>query len=230
MQYVIEDCTNTCQSDFYKYDVNKIQNTDDRYFPMIWVVTPINTCLINYKLYADRYYDSEFTRYDWHNPNSNYFDAYLQDEVNQQVYLIEENGIKLICMKEARKIVRNSVNDSVLKYEKEFGKFTDDYKIRIKLNNITFSKLKELLKDCQVHNNTSLMDCLSRFRRCRKMSKDHTFCITYYPSDNEFTFREYINNEARLVGGIIFHGWPETGYKENFAVSLCPSYGWKIHT
>lgn len=33
-----------------------------------------------------------------------------------------------------------------------------------------------------------------------------------------------------LNGGVIFHGFPESGYKQNGSVQIDPSYGWHIHT
>lgn len=51
---------------------------------------------------------------------------------------------------------------------------------------------------------------------------------------NSFMFREVrdasTNYHVGIVGGIIFHGFPDTGYQENCSVMLSPQYGWHMHT
>lgn len=51
---------------------------------------------------------------------------------------------------------------------------------------------------------------------------------------NSFIFREVYdastNRRVGMVGGIIFHGFPDTGYQENFSVMLSHQYGWHMHT
>lgn len=38
------------------------------------------------------------------------------------------------------------------------------------------------------------------------------------------------DNSMAMNGGIIFHGFPETGYLQNGSVQLEKRYGWSIHT
>ena len=54
-------------------------------------------------------------------------------------------------------------------------------------------------------------------------------------AENCFSFwqeylREDLKGKTGIVGGIIYHGCPSDGYKENYSVQLSPSYGWSIHT
>lgn len=108
--------------------------------------------------------------------------------------------------------------------------FAKKCKVKIKFNNLTISKLKQLIRDCEKHNDTSLIDSLRRFHRYRQVASNHYIQVSYNPHYNEFGFCEYINEKSGLVGGVIFHGWAETGYKENHSVQLVPRYGWQIHT
>lgn len=38
------------------------------------------------------------------------------------------------------------------------------------------------------------------------------------------------DGSVMLNGGVIFHGFPESGYKQNGSVQIDQSYGWQIHT
>lgn len=49
--------------------------------------------------------------------------------------------------------------------------------------------------------------------------------------EHSFTFsicRE--DGSVSLNGGMIFHGFPKDGYRENGSVQIEPEYGWSIHT
>ena len=169
-------------------------------------------------------------RYDWHNPKGSYHNNYLYTDLGSRVYLIGCNNIREIDVVEAQKIIKCVVGNAVKKYALKHGKFTDNYKVCVQIRNITLSKLKALIADCKAHNDTSLLTIFRRFHRYRKVAKNHYVSVLYDPDYNEFTFSEIVNGQRRLVGGIIFHGWPETGYQEAFSVQLTPSYGWHMHT
>lgn len=49
--------------------------------------------------------------------------------------------------------------------------------------------------------------------------------------EHSFTF-SVKRDDGTLVlnGGMIFHGFPGEGYKQNGSVQLAPAYGWQIHT
>lgn len=38
------------------------------------------------------------------------------------------------------------------------------------------------------------------------------------------------DGSRKMNGGIIFHGFPSEGYKQNGSYQISPSYGWSIHT
>ncbi len=82
------------------------------------------------------------------------------------------------------------------------------------------------------HNDKTLERCVMRLVKysiqpwCeRVMLRKDSF------GDNCFYFECYDENgNCGLNGGIIFHGFPESGYRQNGSVQIDPSYGWQIHT
>lgn len=97
------------------------------------------------------------------------------------------------------------------------------------------------------------MTCKKEFKEAIELSREHcdlTFgkcmqqLLSYLTWDNADKVRlsrdwdEYCFNFAvlraddsvMLNGGVIFHGFPEIGYKQNGSVQIDPSYGWQIHT
>lgn len=59
-------------------------------------------------------------------------------------------------------------------------------------------------------------------------------CVHIYKDHwNEYCFTFYIEREdgtCYLNGGIIFHGFPGSGYNTNGSVMIEPQYGWHTHT
>lgn len=122
------------------------------------------------------------------------------------------------------------VNPAVQEWIAENGPLPANTKVPVIIRGVSITKLKELVADCRKHNNDSLMDCLRRFHNYLRVAADQYIEVHYNSAWKEFTFSEYTNGKEGLVGGIIFHGWPETGYQTNGSVQLDPHYGWSTHT
>lgn len=90
--------------------------------------------------------------------------------------------------------------------------------------------LDEQMKYAELHNDTSLSDIITRLENRPRCAKKHRVVIAEDFTKRSFIFTEYINDRISLNGGIIFHGYPEEGYKENYSVQLSPAYGWQMHT
>ena len=226
MSEIVENTMTSFKSDFYKYDTQHILEHDDA--PILWIVGPSNTSLINIAEYAKDYQNGkESVIYDWHRPTGSVFHIYLTPlmvtDNKARVFIISNTDVREYTAEEALGCIENYMKPITIS-------FTDNYKVRVRLKNITLKRLKELIQESWEHNDNSLMNCLKRFHQYSKSSKDHTIDVWYDPNYNEFCFHERVNGRTGLVGGIIFHGWSETGYKENYSVQLCPSYGWSIHT
>lgn len=57
--------------------------------------------------------------------------------------------------------------------------------------------------------------------------------VNIFPDFDEHCFYFTVIREDGSIsmnGGMIFHGFPGEGYKENGSVQLTRSYGWSIHT
>lgn len=107
-----------------------------------------------------------------------------------------------------------------------------DFKMRIEfMSPDTRKYFIEQARYAAQHNDSSLLDCLRRFRHYMKRGRGHKIVIGRDFSDRSFVFHEdYGNGRYGINGGIIFHGYPEEGYKENCSVQLNPTYGWSVHT
>lgn len=101
----------------------------------------------------------------------------------------------------------------------------DDLKI-----NCPISYLEEQLQYAKQHNDSSLDDILKRLRNRPRCADNHYIQIDKDFAERSFIFTEFINDKVDMRGGIIFHGYPNEGYKENGSVQLTPQYGWQIHT
>ena len=88
---------------------------------------------------------------------------------------------------------------------------------------------------------STLIGCLSRIVAYEANSEENYvsgYCSSKseYSISSDFGEHTFFFSENRedgrqgLCGGIVYHGCPEEGYKENGSVSLSPEYGWQIHT
>lgn len=230
MASVVEEVMTSFKSDFYEHDFDAISKPDFK-FPFIWIVGESHTHLLLLGGYRDAFFGGEATRYAYvreHNPyqyylNNNYF-------ADDRWYLVTEDGLRLIDRNQAKAAIMDYVTPAVNAWIEENGPLSKNEKLKVKLEGISISELKELVAECRVHGNDSLMDCLKRFHSYTRSASDQYIEMCYFPPYKEFNFCEYTNGRIGLVGGIIFHGWPETGYKENGSVQLSPCYGWPIHT
>lgn len=233
METIVNKKMTSHQSDFTEYDRKTIENAKDWQFPMVWIVRSGGTDLLSLGEAAEMFIKNEYYRYDYVN-KSPYIPstiASMNDIYHEgaSFYIIDLEGVRKSDYKACMEVYRDIMTPVVEKWEKEHGKLPKP-KMKVMFRGITFSELKELIRDCEKHSGTSLLTVLKRFRNYSQYSADHYIDVCYYRRDNEFAFSEMFNGKPRLCGGIIFHGWAETGYQENFSVQLSPSYGWAMHT
>ena len=92
-------------------------------------------------------------------------------------------------------------------------------------------KFSEAVELSRKHYDTTLSACMMRLLmysawedvqevRLRSDFCEHSFCFAVIRKDGSVYFN----------GGVIFHGFPDEGYKQNGSVQISPSYGWQIHT
>ena len=229
MKTIVAQTMTSFQSDFENYDRPYIENADCSMFPMIWIVGKCHTHLLYLGEYNKNFSENEVARFAYVQ-GGNPFISYLAAIGNDRLFLIEPNEIREITEKQAREVCRDIATSVAEKWIKENGPLPTKVQVPVKFFNITLSKIKELICECEAHNNNSLIEIFRRFHNYRRVAKDQHIQISYNPGYNEFIFCEYTNGKQGLVGGIIFHGWPETGYMINDSFQIEPTYGWSSHT
>ena len=218
------------RSDFEQYTARAIAESETADFPYFWIVGESHSNLASVGELLDSFAESEQVRYrfvqrdSW--PLANIRCAYPDDKI----FLVTEQG----CVQMTKEQAFNAYDDLTLPaarmWEAENGKLPAKFKIRVEFApSLTIGKFMQLVRDCEAHGDSSLIDILRRYRDRLQLAADHVLRVGYC-SDSELYFGEYVNGQLRLNGGIIFLGWPETGYQVNNSVQLCPSYGWQMHT
>jgi hypothetical protein len=230
MTEIVNETMTSFQSDFYHYDKPTIEN-ESALFPMIWGIAPTHTFLLKLGDFRDIFFDSEYARYAYAYDGDDGMTWRLQlsNYAKDQLYLITEDGIRPITRENALNAIKDYVTPAVVEWIQKNGPLPKP-KMVVKLHGITFSELKGLIQECRDHNDDSLLSRLKEFKQYRQRAKNHVIDVYWNAAWHEFSFAESVNGQDAMVGGIIFHGWPETGYKENYSVMLNPAYGWTIHT
>lgn len=229
MSNIVSDIMTSFQSDFEKYDKPYIESAAACSFPMIWIVGKSHTHLLKLGGYKKRFFENESVRLAYVQGDDT-FSFYLDTCGGDYLFLIEKENVSRITADQARAAILDYVHPVVGEWESQNGKLPGKCKVKVRFGNVTADRLKKLVRDCEAHGDTSLMDILKRFHSYRQTAADHFIRINYDQRYNEFGFCEYVNRKPRLNGGIIFHGWPETGYKTNNSFQLTPKYGWALHT
>ena len=229
MAEVVANTMTSFQSDFEKYDRPYIEAATPDQFPMLWFVAPSHTYLLRLGEYRIRFFNEECIRYAYA-AGDNTFSYYLETYKSDKIFLIDAKGVNRIDVSQAEQFVNDIVSSAMTEWLSYGNTLPTDIKMPIKFSNITFGKLKELIADCRKHGDNSLADIFHRFRHYRRTAENQYIHISYNSYYNEFSFCQYTNWQQGLTGGIIFHGWPESGYRSNYAVQLVPKYGWATHT
>lgn len=230
MEAVVNETMKHYKTDFFNHDKPRIASPEFK-FPAIWIVGEAHTCRLELGNFKDLFNEAEIVRYHYVRDNNPYR-YYCEDGFykHDKWFLIQETGLQPITREQAVSAIYDYVNPAVQAWIAEHGPLPKDTKVPVKLHGISISELKELIQDCRNHDNDSLLSCMKRFHNFARISSDQRIEIYYNKAWNEFTFCEYVGDKQRLVGGIIFHGWPETGYKQNGACQIDPHYGWSSHT
>lgn len=92
------------------------------------------------------------------------------------------------------------------------------------------SYVEEQLKYAEKHNDDSLKNIFENFKSRPRCNDLHEIVVSKDFAERSFIFTELIDGKPVLNGGIIFHGYPEEGYKDGRSVQLTKSYGWAVHT
>lgn len=230
MAAIVAEKMKSFQSDFEKYDRPCILDENNK-LPMIWIVGESHTHLLLLGDYRDDFFNNESVRYAYiAQPNIWSYFLESTNYINDWWYLITEDGLQRIDHSQAKNAMEDYIIAAVAEWKAINGPLTMSPRIPVKFRNITLRKLKELIAECRQHGNDSLLNCLRVFHGYERCATDQYIEVTYSQTYNEFVFREFTNGKQGLVGCIVFHGWPENGYQENYSVQLEKRYGWSTHT
>lgn len=228
---VVEEKMRRFQTDFYDYDKPRVEECAAKEFPFLWIVSELHTYMISLGSYEEDFFNNFSTRNAYADGNDG-ISFYLESptlHTTDRLFLITEDKIWEVDVNQARAAVKDYTIPAYEKWKELNGELIKTY-VKIKFEFISFGELRKLIQDCDNHGDDSLLSIFKRFKQRRAVAEDHKIIIGYNPYANEFSYKEYYNGDTRLVGGIVFHGWPETGYQQNGSVQLVPQYGWASHS
>lgn len=219
----------SCINDFEKYDVKDVENNWE---PFFWVVRDYGTSLCHIgPTRMNKLFENEASRFQiFRDPDAPIGSVKWWNEGRVFFYdgfqLVQIHKVDIECI---------YANIWYSEIERLKEKYPTEYEMRNKLLEIRMEEqvAERLEKSKEFANSigdTSLDDCLTRLSKHSRLGVDHYISLFPDFSKHGYIFCEYLNNECRMNGGIIYHGNPKEGYKENSSVQLNPSYGWSIHT
>lgn len=231
MADVVDEVMKSFQTDFTEYDKPRIESVESKHFPFLWIVSELHTHMISLGIYEEDFFNNLRMRYayaDGDDSISFYFEPrYFKN--TDLVFLITEDNIRKIDVKQAKSAIKDYTIPAYEKWKALNGKI-EPKRVKVKFDLLSLSKLRELIEDCRKHNDDSLWTILRNFHNRRIYSEDHSITVKYREWDNEFVWIEHYNGEDKIIGHIVFHGWPETGYMTNGSIQIDPRYGWGSHT
>lgn len=210
--------TQFCQSDFEKYDLNALKGTNE---PFLWLVREHGTTLqmigptTIYKLLQSESARLELMRNKYAilasilywNGNSNkyfYWDGYELKAVGQnKIQEIFDNiwGKEIAGLSE--------------KYPKEAN--VANKPLELVMYDEVKKRLDSELEFAASIGDNSLQDCLDRLTSYQRQAVNHCVRISTDFAPHSFGFVELINNQSRIVGGIIYSEYSKQNH-------------WTIHT
>ena len=92
-------------------------------------------------------------------------------------------------------------------------------------------RFKEAMELSREHRDQTFSNCMMRLLSYLTWNNADKVRLTRDWDEHCFNFAVLrADGSVMLNGGVIFHGFPESGYKQNGSVQIDPSYGWQIHT
>lgn len=242
MAGIVEDTMTTYKTDFYTHDKKSLEQATPDSLPYIWIVAPGHTHLLRIGEYTEKLLTDRRTQYfaatdvkKGTNP-WRYYSECFAPRYGERAFVIYRSALSdEILMNEidaySLKLIPQIEFDRAMRlFTKVGGTLPKRLRMPVKFANTSLDVVKEKIRECERHGNTSLRDCLRRFQNYSRDADDQFIEVSFIPSWNEFTFVEVTDGQFGLNGAIVFHGWPETGYQENFSHQIEKRYGWSTHT
>lgn len=228
--------------DFHKYDVPSIYKAaDEDLFPLIWNPYQYGTHASYLGGYDTAYFEDETERY-LEAQCVNPFMISLKYMTLDSIYLVEREvtgrhkrkyTLRIITKEQAREVIRDICTPIRVEWKQnadESEQLPDKFKVKVSLFGIKPHELIKLFKEEERYNSTKLRDYFRGFQRLAQMGRSHHINVHWGGKRDGFYFEDIYKGIVRYNGGLVFHGWPDTGYMQNGSVQLDPCYGWSKHT
>lgn len=219
------------QTDFTEYDKPQLLEAQSSEFPFLWIVNEYHTRFASLGGYTDKFFAEQRVRYSFADGDDGI--SYLLNphllSKDDRIFLITEDKMWEVGVFEAKNAIKDYTLSAYEQWKAQHGEIIPK-RVTVKFDLIELPKLRAIIRDCEAHDDDSLMSIFRRFHKLRRISDDHQITIKYKWWDNEFACIEHYNGEDHMIYHVKFHGWPETGYMVNGSVQIVPRYGWASHT
>lgn len=219
-----------CIKDFEKYDIKELE---ENWEPFFWMVREYGTSLLHIgPSRMNNLFRNETSRFQIFRDNDAPIASLKYWGDNGRIFfydgfqLVEIHSIDIECI--YANIWYNEIERVKEEHIAEFEMC--DKPLEIRMEECVAAKLDASMAFAKSISDTSLEECLARLSKHSRLGVDHYITIMSDFSEHGYLFFENLNGECRMNGGIIYHGNPKEGYKENSSVQINPSYGWSIHT
>ena len=226
--YLSED--ESCIKDFEKYDIKELE---ENWEPFFWMVREYGTSLLHIgPSRMNNLFRNEASRFQIFRDNDAPIASLKYWGDNGRIFfydgfqLVEIHSIDIECI--YANIWHNEIERVKEEHIDEFEMC--DKPLEIRMEECVAAKLDASMAFAKSISDTSLEECLARLSKHSRFGVDHYITLMSDFSEHGYLFFENLNGECRMNGGIIYHGNPKDGYKENSSVQINHSYGWSIHT
>lgn len=226
--YLSED--ESCINDFEKYDIKELE---ENWEPFFWMVREYGTSLCHIgPSRMNNLFKNEASRFQIFRDNDAPIASLKYWGDNGRIFfydgfkLVEIQSIDIECI--YANIWYNEIERVKEEHIAEFEMC--DKPLEIRMEECVSAKLDASMAFAKSISDTSLEECLARLSKHSRFGVDHYITLMSDFSEHGYLFFENLNGECRMNGGIIYHGNPKEGYKENSSVQINHSYGWSIHT
>lgn len=210
--------TQWCKNDFEKYDLKTLENTNE---PFFWLVREYGTSLqmigptAIYELLQN-----ESARLELMRNKYAILDLILYWNGNSNKYFYwDGHELKAVGQNEIQEIFDNiwgkEIADLSEKYPEEANVVNQT--LELVMHDEVRKRLDSELEFAESIGDNSLQNCLDRLTLYQRQAVNHCMQISTDFAPHSFGFVELINNQSRIVGGIIYSEYSKQNH-------------WTIHT
>lgn len=210
MNQVVADVMTSFQSDFHKYDMELLENYDERF---LWFVAPSHTHLARIgENHLNEIVSTEEGLYAVVKRNVTADVCLAVDNSEELVFYYDGDKLEKVTRVEAKRLWEAVRSWSLYSWQLQNGMcaLPNDFTIPLELS-CSFAYLKDQLKYAREIGTTTLVDTLKRFKHYQKINSTHKCVIGKDFSQHSFTFA-FIYTDSRtgeekcsLNGGLLYY-------------------------